>query len=479
MERENRQESLSVKGLLFVMMTVSLCGCSSHCYRARPLTLNSTNLTESVSEAFSTQSVCEGVFYNEKWWTFFKDPQLNQFIEISLSSHPNIKAAEASIRLAYEQAKEAKSVLLPHFSLIGNPVVSHLGDASPGGVSDINVFAFGLGSSLYELDIWNKNRSLYYSALDEVQAQIADFKETQLLLSSAVAQAYFNLQLSLSRLKINQERLKARKGLLSILDQQYRFGIISEYRLYEVSTEVQILQDLVYQIEGDIEISYNALSALVGNVSCCPELKKCMREPSARFDKSFPLPKALPIDLLVRRPDITAQRWRIEGSCYEIKASQARFYPSIDLFGLVGGILECFKNPSPVALGTAIGALPLFTAGKLQAQLGVAQETLEIAIENYNQLVLNAVQQVSDALTRLTTSDERAISLQRSIKDAEGLLTLTSQKFENGIANKIPVLNAIENLLIQKDLENEVQLLRFLSAVELMRAIGGGYYDCL
>jgi len=462
-----------------------LTGCSPHCFRGRTLDLHCTNICENVYEAFESDSVCEGVYPGEDWWTFFQDPQLDQLIEYSLACHPDIKIAEARILMANEEAIEARSALYPHFYLLGDIFREKLslfasrtqGNTALEYITEATTY---LSTASYQLDIWKKNRNTYYAAIDEMVAQVADYEEAKLLLSTTIASVYFDLQYNLELLRIAQERLKAREELYSLLLQRFENGVISEFNLYETDTEVQMIRDLIFQQEGLIQIDKHALAALVGNVTCGSV--QLAVEPAAVFDTPLPLPSSLPIDLLTRRPDVTAQKWRIEASCLDIKVAKANFFPSIDLLGYIGfssfKLAELFTYQAMNWIGEATGSLPLFTANKLQAKLGIAREALEIAVETYNQIVLNAVQQVSDALTNLTTADARLGALSKSVRDAEALYSLTNQQFENSIADRIAVLNAVENVLVQEQLEVVVQLDRFQSAVSLIQAIGGGYYDC-
>ncbi|MCH9625574.1 MAG: Antibiotic efflux pump outer membrane protein ArpC [Chlamydiales bacterium] len=471
-----------------LMGCVLLYGCCARCPRSAVYDLSQTNFCQQVQEAFNSSSVVDGELCGQAWWIFFQDAQLNTFIELSLACHPTIKIAEARVRLACQEAKIERSALLPHISGFANvqrEEVSHFGtDFFTGKPSLFTETTIGLASSVYELDIWQKNRSRYYAALDEMKAQAADYEEVKLLLSTSIASVYFNLQMNLAQLEVTKERIEAREELYTLLKQQFDRGIISEYRLYETDTEVQLLKDFYEQLRGEIQVNKNTLAALVGNVAClCGVSGELEVAPSAHFEGAFPLPCSLSLDLLARRPDITAQKWLIEASCYDVKVARAQFYPSIDLIGLASlqsiHLADLFTGKAFYGVADALGLLPLFTAGKLKAQLGVAQETLEMAIESYNQTVLVAVRQVSDAFAHLKTADLRERNLLHAIQDAQSLFQLTQQKFENGISNKIAVLNSIENVLGLQDLEIQVKLNRYQAAVELIRAIGGGYYDCI
>lgn len=474
--------------ILILLLCVNvLSGCFRHCYRSRPYSLSQTDLVQNVQQAFESSVVAPGDLRGGPWWYFFNDPQLNKFIELSLVSHPDIKVAEARIHLACQEAKIARSALLPHiFGIVDlkRQKISDLGEGFVPGLPDlVTQTTIELASALYEVDIWQRNRSLYYAALDQMRAEVAGWEEAKLLLSTTIAAVYFDLQMNLARKEVTEERIKARKELYDLHKQQFDLGIVSEFRLYEVDTDVQLLRDLLFQIEGLIDIDKHALAALVGNVtSLCGEEGWLHVAPAAQFHTPFPLPATLPIDLLNRRPDITAQKWLVEAACFDIKAARASFFPRIDLLGWIGfqsiQIDQLLRGAQLIALGDLSATLPIFVAGKLKAQLGVAQESLEIAIAHYNQIVLYAVEEVSDALSELMTADERQQSIERAIIDADHLLDLTEQKYENAIYSKLVVLNAFENLYLQKDLKVQIQLSRYEAAVALIRAIGGGYYAC-
>ncbi len=470
-----------MRSALCIGLTASLlAGCLSHTYRGSPLPLECTDFAVQVQRGLGSGVVCSGDYFGRCWWSFFEDPQLNQLIELALTCHPDIKMAEARIALAYDEALERRSKLFPHlfgFASATREKVSEFGSRVQGAKDLFTEVSFSLGSSLFELDLWKRNQSLYRAALCETAAEIAEYAEVELLLSKAIASVYVALQFDLERLAITQKRLQTRKQVYNLLYQQFKNGIIDEFHLYSTDIEVQVLRDEVYKLEAVVGINRHALAALVGNISCCSEGIEVM--PAAMFEKPVPLPRSLPIDLLARRPDVVASQWQIEAACFDVRAAKAEFFPRIDLVGSVGN--ESFKlgqlltGKTLTVLGEALSVLPIFTAGKLRAKLGIAHERVEIAVERYNQTVLLAVEQVSDALTTLQSSHARVEALQNSIQDAMQLYSLTEQRFTQGVANRIAVLNALEDLLVQRDLEKRADLDRFLSAIDLMRALGGGY----
>lgn len=465
----------------WVLLLVFLTGCH-HCYRGRPLSLDCTDLEEQVEKGKSSDSFCTGNWETDAWWLFFEDPELTKLIELSLACHPDMKVAEARICLAKQQAMEAQSALFPHLFFIGDifrQKASEYGSLR-GGLGWFTETTLLLQAN-YEIDLWRKNRSIFYAAIDRYLAWVAEAEQAKLILSTSVANAYFNLQIHRERLTIAEERLIERKKVYDLFAQQFSQGIIAESKLFETDLEMKLIQEAIDMLIGLIAIDEHVLSALVGNVSCEAPSMECI-DPEVFLSKPVPLPASLPFDLLARRPDIIAQKWRVEAACFEIKAAQARFFPNLNLLAYIGfqSILidKLFSYDALTMHGEATGVLPLFTGGKLCAQLGVAQETLEIAIQEYNQTVLDAIQQVSDAITDLITADEREKSAVQAIQDAKAILNLNENKFSHGIANLLPVLEAEDDLLIQEDILAQIELERLQAALALIQAIGGGYYDC-
>lgn len=462
----------------FFILLLFLTGCSPHVYRARQFNTACTDLFVNVQEGFEKGSVAPGMYPNEQWWTFFQDPELNRLIELALDSHPDIKIAQSRIYRAREVALDARSPLFPHFFLYGDierdkySLFSYqtFGMKAFEYLADATLY---LSSALFELDIWNKNRNTYYATLNELFAGYADYAQAKLLLSTTLASIYFALQYNLELLGIGEVRLTAREELGKLLRKRFESGVIATFELYENDLLIQRIKDYVLQQKGLIDINLHAISALVAHPGC-----GCI-EPGAVFDTPLPLPTTLPIDLLARRPDIAAQKYLIEASAFRVAVAKARFFPQIDLLGFIGftsiKLAQLFTNKAMAWNVESQGALPLFTGLQLESRVGIAREEVEIAVETYNQLVLNAVQQVSDALTELTIANQRLQVLKKGIEDADVLYGLTKQRYHNALNNRLKVLESFEVLLMQKQLAATVQLERFQAAVSLIQAIGGGY----
>lgn len=470
-------------GFIFIaLLPFFLSGCnhlSPFC--TKPLEIECTDIQRAVNCALQTPSFCEGDLPPLQWWYFFEDSKLNSLIEQAIAYNPSMDVAKSRIRLANYESNYTRSTLLPHFySLFGltrrksSRFASNFNPIIPGLFTETTVEALCVD---YQIDLWMKNRKLYYAALDELQVNVAEEKETFLLLTTAVAQTYFDLQASLIRLEIASKLYQTQESLYQLNKEQFDRGLISQFSVYEIDLQKQLTLEAIEQFKNDIEMDRHALIALVGGqLDPCIPLCETI---SLEWNAPFPLPCSLPLELLSRRPDIVAQKWSIESMAYKIGAAQAAFYPNLNLMAYIGFrsvfINELFTDRASDIIGSLLSTIPWFEGGRLRANLGISQENFEIAVGEYNKLVLQAVQETTDFISSLITADNKLKIADTALNDANQLFGLTKQKFDSGIDNLLNVLKAKQLVLAEEDTKAVIALAKFQAAIGLIRAIGGGY----
>jgi len=197
-----------------------------------------------------------------------------------------------------------------------------------------------------------------------------------------------------------------------------------------------------------------------------------------RLDQPLAIPAALPADLIGRRPDIAAQRWRVEAASSRIAGAKKDFYPNINLKAYAGfsalGFSNLFKSSSEQwGVGPAIN-LPLFSGGRLRANLRVKTTDLDTAIESYNGTVLEAVHDVADQLVT-TQSLERQQAEQRNAQQAaEDAYQIAVQRYKAGLSTYLQVLATESNVLQQRRAAVDLKARVIDTQVTLWRALGGG-----
>ena len=196
--------------------------------------------------------------------------------------------------------------------------------------------------------------------------------------------------------------------------------------------------------------------------------------------KFIAITQTIPLDLLGRRADIAAARARIEAATYDIDNARAMFYPNINLVAFAGfssiGFDKLLQSGSDQwGVGPAI-RLPIFEGGRLRANLRSKTADLDLAVESYNNLVIDAVHDVADQLV-----SARAIARQQTEQaatqvSAESAYAIATQRYKAGLGNYLNVLSAETSVLAQRRLAVDLAARALDSQVQLIRALGGGFH---
>lgn len=467
---------------------LSLGSCSIQSQRAeisKPL-----DIDLSTKEAFLSKDFIPSDWASENWWEMFNDCQLNQFIETTLANNPTIQAAVETIILAHESAKQAFSPLLPSvdaefkealfaFNWRGDgvKVPASLDALLPDNILPnwINFLGYFL-SFKWSLDIWGKQTKLYKAAQDDMKAQLANAAYTKLLLSVQVANSYMNLQYYLRMQTLQEEALQVQNDMLLIYEQMQVYALADEMDIQNTKKRVAKLRLQLLETAESITKKQYELKVYMG---MSPDQTDPVQMPTACFDAPFPWPDQVSIDLLARRPDVVTKIWAIQAATKRVNSAKVAFFPSVDLASLSGFFDFKYKEVlEPKSWFTSVipgVTLPLFHGLNLRSKLKYSLRQYNLAVYDYNQLLLNATQEVVDSMTSFQIAGQR-IEEQKGILSANAsLLELSGMRFEYGLNTYLQVLES--QLISLNDEMTYVQLIemRLLSILSLIKSIGGGY----
>ncbi|HET7300922.1 MAG TPA: efflux transporter outer membrane subunit, partial [Oleiagrimonas sp.] len=236
------------------------------------------------------------------------------------------------------------------------------------------------------------------------------------------------------------------------------------------------VRERLQALGGTIALLRNQIAALEGKG---PDAGLALQRPHLAIRGPVRIPSNLPIDLIGRRPDVVAQRWRVEAEREGIKVARAKFYPDISLNAFVGlqrlGFSQFLSAGSRVlGAGPAI-SLPLFEGGRLRGNLALHQAGYDAAVERYNATVLTAVHDVVDQLTALAWIERRQRERAQAIELSQRACDLATARYRHGLANDLQVLAAENQVLAQKRRQIQLDEHRRELRVDLIRALGGGY----
>jgi NodT family efflux transporter outer membrane factor (OMF) lipoprotein len=412
------------------------------------------------------------------WWKRFGDPQLDALVAEGLAASPSVRLARARVDQALAAAQVAGAPL--------GPQVGAGADMTRQRFSENYIFPPPIGgssylttqltaSAAYELDLWGKNRAAYEAALGRSRAAEAESFTAGLVLSSALATAYVQLARAFEQLDLAQRELHDREAVQQLTRDRVRAGLDSRLELKQVETSIPAARARVARVEEEIALTRNQLAALLGKG---PDRGLAIARPALHL-ASVALPARVPADLLGRRPDVVASRLRAEAAARDIASQKAQFYPDVNLSALVGFqsvTLSKLLEPGSSIPSFGIAArLPILDGGRLRGALAARNADYDVAVEQYNQTLADALREVVDQLTSLHSVNVQRGEVDTALAAAEEAYALAVARYQAGIGSLLQVLTAETAVLEQRTLRAELQSRELALSINLIRALGGGY----
>jgi NodT family efflux transporter outer membrane factor (OMF) lipoprotein len=415
---------------------------------------------------------------DSQWWAQFQDPQLNQLIAEGLAGSPTLRVAEARTRAALAQARVAQSARLPQLDAKGSVTRERFPEQSiippPYGGSWDTLSELQAALS-WEIDFWGKNRAAYQQALGESRAAELDARAARLALSANIAHAYVQLERAYLQLDVAQATLQQREQIFKLTQDRNQAGVDSKLELRQAESALPAAREQIAQLRETIELTRNQLAALLGKG---PDRGHSIQRPGANALAAVAIPSSVPSELLGRRPDILAQRWRVEAARHGIDNAKAQFYPNVNLTAFAGfqilgpGSLVTAGNRE-IGVGPAV-TLPLFDGGKRRGNLAARDSEYDIAVEQYNQAVADGLREVVDQLASSRSVDEQRAQQREGLATAQDAYDLATLRYREGVGNYLQVLTTETQLLSQRSLEADLRARSLDLSINLARALGGG-----
>ena len=432
------------------------------------------------SRSLAQEKLAPALWPTAAWWKRFGDAQLDTLIEEALAGNPGMASARARIDKASAFAASAGAALAPQAAASADVTRAHFSANGifPPPLADSWRTQTQLAASFgYELDLWGRNHAAYDAALGGVKAAQVDAYAVRLLLAASVARAYAELGRSFEQLDLAQSLLAQRKAIFDLVGQRVAAGLDSQVELKQAEGTIPAARERLAQIEEEIALGRNLLAALLGKG---PDRGLAIERPRVQA-QPIALPSALPADLLGQRPDIVAQRWRVEAARRDIDAAKAQFYPSINLNALVGvqsiSFNKLFASGSSIpSFGPAL-RLPLFDGGRLRANLAGKDADYDLAVEQYNQTLIDAAREVVDQLASLRSAQAQREQLAHALASARAGHSLALERYRAGIGSYLQVLAAESPVIEQENLQANLRARELELSINLIRALGGGFDD--
>lgn len=431
------------------------------------------------SRSLANVTLSDAAWPTQEWWREFGDPQLDALIDTALRDQPSLRVAEARVRAAESIALIAGAAESPQVNASARSTrqrFSEHGTVAPpiaGTWQTINDVTVGAG---WELDFWGKNRAAVDAALDRQHAAEVGVQAARLMLTTAIARTYLRLDDAYAQRDLAEQTLAQRDQIFALTRKRVAAELDSQLELTQAEAALPATRERIASIDESITLLDNQLAALEGHG---PDSGLGMRRPHLAAVGPVAVPSRLPIDLIGRRPDVVAERWRVEAASKDIAVARAQFYPDISLNAFVGLQRLGFDNfldtgSRVLGIGPAI-SLPLFDGGRLRGNLGVHQADYDAALESYNTTVIDAVHDVVDQLVSLDALARQGREQAQALALSEHAYDLAQQRYRAGLASYLQVLSAETQVLAQRQQSLRLQTRERELHLSLIRALGGGY----
>lgn len=415
------------------------------------------------------------------WAEQFGDAQLKALIAQALKDSPTLEQAGARLRQAQAFSETANASTLPrvdaNYSLTRQQYSGTALVPPPyGGAWQTE--NKGLLTASYDLDLWGKNREALKSAVSQAQASEADAAFVKLTLVTAIARSYNQLARLYLLRDIAAREVTRREQIDRMTAGRIATGLDTEVERRTAQANLATSRAAVTALDGSVLTTRYQLAALVG---AGPDRGLSIERPTLSARDDAALPDNLPADLLSRRPDIVAARWRVDAITHEVKEAKAEFYPDINLSAAIG--LDAFgfgrfltAASRTASVGPAIH-LPIFDAGALRAQLKGRYAQFDYAVAAYNQTLIAALADVATQLGQIRSSDAQLTDAQAAQQAAQGADQLALTQYRAGLTNQLTVLNADVAALNAEQAVANLEMNRRDQRIALASALGGGYVD--
>ncbi|WP_339431999.1 MULTISPECIES: efflux transporter outer membrane subunit [unclassified Pseudomonas] len=463
--------------LTLVLSAMILAGCANYSgldTQGKRLDAKSLNASQSLSGV----TLSPAAWPKSDWWTSLGDPQLDGLIREALHDSPDMQIAEARAHQASAAAYAADAARYPTLDASAGISRSRLAkDQDPlgqgGAYSTVRNVSAGFN---YNFDLWGGQRDAWEAALGQARAAEVDRQAAQLTLAADVARAYSDLGQAHIVYDLASEDLKRTQQMLDLSQRRLSSGIDSQYQFQQTQSLEASSEASLIDAEKRLNSAKITLAVLLGKG---PDRGNEIARPNVLQASAVAVPSVLPAELLGRRPDLVAARWRVEAASKDIDSAKTRFYPNLNLTASAGaesllgdamfGSASRFFSIAPTV------SVPIFDGGRLRANLDARDADYDLAVAQYNKSLVKALGDVSDTINQLRDIGRQIGAQQHATDIARDSYNTVVQRYGSGIGNYLDVLSIEQQLLqAQRQLAN-LNAEQIDLSIQLMQALGGGF----
>lgn len=457
------------KNIIILMCATALLS-SCHIYKAydRPESIDTSGIYRDPISETDTFAVSDTAnIGNVSWKEIFKDPKLQSLIEEGLENNVNMQAAVLRVEEAKVLLTSARLSFLPSINFAPQGTITTMGSSDY-----VKAYSTPVSAS-WQVDLFGKllnaSRSQKATLLQSQYSQQA----VRAQLISGIANTYYTLLMLDRQVEITTETVGIYKENVRVMEAMKTAGMTTEAAVTQIRAAYESVQASLIELKRSVRETENSLSVLLAKAP--QHIDRGTLDEQQIPEK---LMAGVPVQLLENRPDVKIAEMTLAQAYYTTNQARAAFYPGLNITATAGwtnGSGITVSNPGQFMFqALASLAQPIFNNGKLIANLKVSKAEEKIAQMNYQQTILSAGQEVSNALHLYDATNKKLIHDRARVDELTRAVSYTKSLFQSGDATYLEILTSQQNLLSAQLTEVSDNIQRIQAVISLYSAVGGG-----
>lgn len=434
------------------------------------------------------------------WWRQFNDPVLNELVDRGARQNLSIETAGLRIVQARAALGISDALLFPQQQQVTGSLTELYQRED---WYDSASIAFDVG---WEMDIWGKYARGIESAEATLYASIASYRDVLVSISAEIARNYISYRTAQERMYLSRQNIAIQQRVVEMTQVQYDAGNVSELDVQQARTQLFATQSSLPALNIQRQQAQNALAVLLGTLpeeiepllaqgeeraapnfdSGISETGRAYADPGD-YDARSVIPRAPELaqginpQLVLRRPDLQVAELQARAQSARIGLTEADLYPRFFLLGSIGltqtvrsGDSFSASNALTAAIGPGL-SWDVFQYGRIENRVRIEDALFQQSLTNYNQQVLEAVREVSDALEGYRYTLEKSAYDFQAVEASIRAFNISANQYNNGLVSYQRLLSTVEKMTLREDIYAQTRGTIANQVVALYKALGGGW----
>lgn len=456
--------------LFMFLSTVSAVGQTANCYLKAPL----PDEWEESGQVFQ-----QTLPVDDYWWKSFRDTKLDSLIALAVDRNFSVAMAINRISAARANLWMERSNFFPSVGLnAGWTREEASGNISAAPQSTEHYYGASLCMS-WEVDVFGSIRKRVKAQKENFAASKEEYTGVMISMAAEVASAYINLREFQQQLEVVKKNVASQEEVLKITEVRYNTGLVAKLDVAQAKSVLYSTRASIPQLEAGINQYITTLAVLLGMYP--REIRPVLETVGILPDYMEPIGVGMPVDLLLRRPDVRSAERNVNAQAALLGASKADWLPKVFLKGSFGyaarDLKDLVKSKSMTYEIAPALSWTIFSGGQLVNATRLAKVQLDETINQFNQTVLTAVQETDNAMNAYRNSIKQIVALREVHNQGVETLKLSLELYKQGLSPFQNVLDAQRSLLSYENQLVQAEGSSLLQLITLYKALGGGWRE--